>query len=137
MTTRPTLTQREAAACGVSRTTIRRRREAGDLPGALQDPQRGWVIPVDDLLAAGFRLNTPAPPEASAPAAGDVARDQEHGQVEDVAALRAELERARHGRELADAEVTHLKCRLTERGEHIADLQRAIAALMPGCARTR
>lgn len=34
------LTQREAAAaCGVSRTTIRRS-QAGDLPGAVQDPYR-------------------------------------------------------------------------------------------------
>ncbi|MGW7097619.1 hypothetical protein [Streptomyces sp. NPDC054874] len=40
--TRPMLTQREAAtACGVSRTTICRRREAGDLPGAVQDEARG------------------------------------------------------------------------------------------------
>ncbi|MFD3827390.1 helix-turn-helix transcriptional regulator [Streptomyces sp. NPDC058625] len=45
-TTRPLLTQREAAtACGVSRTTIRRRREAGELPGAVLDDDRGWLIP--------------------------------------------------------------------------------------------
>nr|WP_158712974.1 helix-turn-helix transcriptional regulator [Streptomyces flavovirens] len=38
MSSRPMLTQREAAtACGVSRTTIRRR-EAGDLPGACRTP---------------------------------------------------------------------------------------------------
>jgi len=36
---RPMLTQRKAArACGVCRTTIRRRRrEAGELPGSVQD----------------------------------------------------------------------------------------------------
>ncbi|MFJ3973400.1 helix-turn-helix domain-containing protein [Streptomyces parvus] len=63
--TRPMLTQREAAAaCGVSRTTIRRRREAGGLPGAVQDEARGWLIPVEDLLAAGFRLNAPAGPDS-------------------------------------------------------------------------
>ncbi|MFH8670279.1 hypothetical protein ACH4F3_36200 [Streptomyces anulatus] len=57
---RPMLTQREAAiACGV----IRRRREAGDLPNAVQDEARGWLIPVkEDLLAAGFRLNAPSGP---------------------------------------------------------------------------
>ncbi|MGW7231143.1 helix-turn-helix transcriptional regulator [Streptomyces cyaneofuscatus] len=61
------LTQREAAAaCGVSRSTIRRRREAGDLPGAVSDETRGWLIPVGDLLAAGFRLDTPASPDATA-----------------------------------------------------------------------
>lgn len=147
MTTRPMLTQREAAAaCGVSRTTIRRRREAGDLPGAVQDSARGWLIPVEDLLAAGFRLNAPAPPDrdsdpssTSAGAGGDVDDRQEPG---DVAALRTELERLRHvhalelanerhGRELAEAKADHLAERLREKGEHIEDLQRALAALMP------
>ncbi|MEU9261732.1 hypothetical protein ACN6LF_005665 [[Kitasatospora] papulosa] len=42
---------------------MRRRHEAGDLPGAEQDPVRGWVIPVDDLLAAGLRLHAPSPPD--------------------------------------------------------------------------
>lgn len=96
--TRPMLNQREAAtACGVSRTTIRWRREAGALPGAVEDPVRGWLIPVEDLLAAGFHLNAPA----SVPAGTD-------GDVqEDVAALRAELKRARHEHAMAEAEAKH------------------------------
>lgn len=50
----------------------------------MQDEERGWLIPVEALLAAGFRLNAPAP------AAGPVAA----GAVgEDVAGLRAEQER--------------------------------------------
>ncbi|MEV3898351.1 helix-turn-helix transcriptional regulator [Streptomyces anulatus] len=94
---RPMLTQREAAtACGVSRSTIRRRREAGDLPGAVQDEVRGWLIPVEDLLAAGFRLNAPSGPDvpaADSAAAGTVGHHQEHGhgQGDDVAVLQAEL----------------------------------------------
>ncbi|MGW9361989.1 helix-turn-helix domain-containing protein, partial [Streptomyces diastaticus] len=61
---RPLLTQVEAAAaCGVSRSTIRRAREAGHLPGATRHPARGWLIPVDALLAAGYRLHAPAPPD--------------------------------------------------------------------------
>ncbi|MCX5401305.1 helix-turn-helix domain-containing protein [Streptomyces sp. NBC_00102] len=144
MSTRPLLNQREAAtACGVSRTTIRRRREAGDLPGAVQDPQRGWLIPVEDLLAAGFRLNAPAGPDevtAVTPAGPDqvVVADQE-----DVAGLRAELDRARHehalalataehGRQLAEAEAQLLRDQLEARAEHIADLQQALRALAPG-----
>ncbi|MFJ5129950.1 helix-turn-helix transcriptional regulator [Streptomyces sp. NPDC088555] len=135
-TTRPMLTQREAAAaCGVSRTTIRRRREANDLPGAVQDPQRGWLIPIDDLLAAGFRLHAPAGPDASTAPAGTTElhhdHDQDHDQ--DVAALRAELARVRHehtlelaaaqhGQALAEATVGHLEARLRERGAHIEDL---------------
>ncbi|MFE0894079.1 helix-turn-helix domain-containing protein [Streptomyces rochei] len=62
-TTRPLLAQREAAAaCGVSRTTIRRRREAGELPGALLDDDRGWLIPVEDLLAARVPPQRPRSP---------------------------------------------------------------------------
>lgn len=155
---RPMLTQREAAAaCGVSRTTIRRRREAGDLPNAIQDESRGWLIPVEDLLAAGLRLNAPAGPDApDVPAAASAAagvgghhQEHGHGQGDDVAALRAELERARHehalavaeaehGRLLAEAAAGHLREQLVVRAEqlaaqaqHIADLQQTVRALMP------
>lgn len=44
-----------AAACGVSRTTIRRRREAEDLPGAVEGEARGWLIRVRDLFAGRFQ----------------------------------------------------------------------------------
>ncbi|MDX3596608.1 helix-turn-helix domain-containing protein [Streptomyces sp. ID03-2B] len=90
---RPMLTQREAAtACGVSRTTIRRRREAGDLPGAVQNEAPGRLIPVEDLLAAGYRLNAPAGPDvpaADSAAAGTGGHHHEHGhgQGDDVAEL--------------------------------------------------
>ncbi|MFJ7138016.1 helix-turn-helix domain-containing protein [Streptomyces fungicidicus] len=142
-TTRPLLTQREAAtACGVSRTTIRRRREAGELPGAVLDDDRGWLIPVEDLLAAGFRLNAPAPPDEKK-AVGDpraAAIPKDPAPDETTSALRAELERLRHehalaladergARQLAEAEARHLQARLEERGAHIEDLQRALAAL--------
>ncbi|MFI6006804.1 helix-turn-helix domain-containing protein [Streptomyces sp. NPDC051366] len=138
--TRPMLTQREAAdACGVSRTTIRRRRETGDLPGAFEDPKRGWMIPVDDLLAAGFRLNAPAPADQDAEAPAGPAAE---GEGQDAAVLRAELERVRaehalalahaeYGQKLAEAEAQHLRAQLAERGERIADLQRVVAALTP------
>ncbi|MEV6551804.1 helix-turn-helix domain-containing protein, partial [Streptomyces sp. NPDC051597] len=68
-----------ADACGVSRTTIRRRREEGGLPGAVQDPHRGWLIPVEDLLAAGFRLNAPAGPDPDPSPAASPAAVVEHG----------------------------------------------------------
>ncbi|MFH9090947.1 helix-turn-helix domain-containing protein [Streptomyces sp. NPDC017673] len=139
-TRRPLLTQREAAAaCGVSRTTIRRRREAGELPGSVLDEERGWLIPVEDLLAAGFRLNAPAPPDdQAAPGAEETAADS-RGQA-GAAELRAELDRLRHehelqlaeernARALAETEVRHLRERLAERADHIADLQQALKAL--------
>jgi hypothetical protein len=145
MSTRPLLTQREAAAaCGVSRTTIRRRREAGELPGAVLDEERGWLIPVEDLLAAGFRLNAPSPPDKADRGEG---QDRAGGRTAGVpeveeSDLRAELERLqreheaelaaeRHARALAEAEAKHLRDRLDERAEHIADLQRALKALTP------
>ncbi|MFD3572006.1 helix-turn-helix domain-containing protein [Streptomyces sp. NPDC058667] len=145
---RPLLTQREAAAaCGVSRSTIRRRREAGELAGCVQDEERGWLIPVEALLAAGFRVNAPSPPEdavpgkAAAPAAGTTAAG------EDVVALRAELERerqahalevaqARHQAALAEAEAGHLRAQLAAKAEHITDLQNALRALAPAPERS-
>ncbi|MFC8177143.1 helix-turn-helix transcriptional regulator [Streptomyces sp. NPDC057325] len=148
-TARPLLTQREAAsACGVSRSTIRRRREAGELPGCVQDEERGWLIPVEALLAAGFRLNAPAPPEDAAPAGSSVpaAGPTAAGTAgEDVAALRAELERerrehaeARHQAELATAEARHqaelaaaVRTQLVAKEEHIEDLRAALRALAP------
>ncbi|MFJ3099599.1 helix-turn-helix transcriptional regulator [Streptomyces hydrogenans] len=148
---RPLLSQREAAAaCGVSRSTIRRRREAGDLPGCVQDDERGWLIPVEALLAAGFRLHAPAPAEdASAPtaAAEDVAVTASAGG--DAAGLRAELERererlallrevdqARHEAALAAAEAQHLRDQLAARDGHIEDLRSALRALSPAPVRT-
>ncbi|MFD7868115.1 helix-turn-helix transcriptional regulator [Streptomyces sp. NPDC059783] len=144
MSTRPMLTQREAAAaCGVSRTTIRRRREDGGLPNAVQDEKRGWLIPVEDLLAAGFRLNAPAGPD-DAPAASPAGEGGHHQEPGDVAALRAELDLARerhahalaladaeHGRQLAEAEAGRLRAQLAAQAEHIGDLRQALAALSP------
>lgn len=57
-----TLTQ-AADACGVSRSTIKRRREAGTFPGAMQR-DGSWVIPIPDLLAAGLNPGRPSPTEA-------------------------------------------------------------------------
>ncbi|MEU3400646.1 helix-turn-helix transcriptional regulator [Streptomyces filamentosus] len=147
-TTRPMLNQREAAAaCGVSRSTIRRRREAGLLPGAVEDPERGWLIPVEALLAAGFTLNAPAPPDTvpdSRPGAARAGVGNTPGGT--IAELHVELERMRHqhalelaearrGRELAESEAAHLRARLDVRVEHIGDLQRALQALMPASVR--
>ncbi|GAA2913001.1 helix-turn-helix domain-containing protein [Streptomyces mexicanus] len=138
MSNRPLLTQQEAAdACGVSRTTIRRRREAGELPGSVLDEKRGWLIPVEALLAAGFRLHAPAPPDKAGPGE-TTARAGQSASLDEAAELRAEIERLRtemaeerHARAMAQAEAEHLKERLRERSDHIADLQRALAALTP------
>ncbi|MGW8863370.1 hypothetical protein ACWGNY_30870 [[Kitasatospora] papulosa] len=73
---------------------------------------------------------SPSPPDEVVPA--DV---QEHlvapmAEEQSAAALWAELERVRHEHALAVAEAQHLREQLAARAEHIADLQRALKALM-------
>lgn len=65
---RPAFTQRHAAqVCGVSYETIKRRRLAGDFPGAYQQGGRGdWRIPLDDLLASGLNPGRPSEPDSPA-----------------------------------------------------------------------
>jgi hypothetical protein len=51
------VSQNEAAAlCGCDYTTVRRRRERGQFPGARRrdDASGTWEIPVEDLIAAGL-----------------------------------------------------------------------------------
>ncbi len=43
---------------GVSLSTIKRKRVAGDFPNAEQDEHGTWLIPVEDLLGAGLHLNS-------------------------------------------------------------------------------
>ncbi|MFB9466575.1 hypothetical protein [Streptomyces cinereospinus] len=109
----------------MSRSTIRRRREAGELPGSVLDEEHGWLTPVEDLLAAGFRLNAPAPPDKRA---GDQAPAGEHPDTapeKTAAALQAELDRLRHEHALALADAAPTWWR------------RSAMAERPACARTR
>lgn len=56
-----TLTQ-AAEACLSSKSTIRRRLNEGAFPNSFREPEDGpWLIPVPDLIAAGFRVNSPVP----------------------------------------------------------------------------
>ncbi len=97
---RPELTLTDAAAaCGVSRDTIDRRRKAGDFPGARMADGR-WVIPTDDLLAAGLRLHAPA---AEVPPVAPDEVEQLRGQL---AAARAEADRWRAVAEERDRAVS-------------------------------
>ena len=47
-----------AKLAGVSVDTVKRRLRAGDLPHAHQrdDPAKTWVVPLGDLVAAGFSI---------------------------------------------------------------------------------
>ncbi|MFF3547632.1 helix-turn-helix domain-containing protein [Streptomyces platensis] len=129
------LSQTDAAtACGVSRSTIRRHRESGNLPGCVLDPARGWLIPVEALLAAGLRLNAPARPDEPGEQTDGAANDagSAPGEQGEVARLRQELMKAEHGRRLAEMEAGHLRRELDGRDRHLADVRRALLALAPG-----
>ncbi len=89
MTDRPELTIAEAAeAAGVTAKTIRRRLKADEFPDARRDgdgPTAPWVIPVDNLLAAGLKLNAPAGPDPK-PQHDDQEADEPEPEVDVVTA---------------------------------------------------
>ncbi len=129
MTDRPSFTLSEAAdATGKTKKTMRRRLDAGDFPNAYREAGPGnsnswpWRVPLEDLLAAGFQLHEPTPPdvepepqETPAPA---VDADQ-------VAELKAENSELRRRAEVAEA-VADERAKALER----ADL--ALRALTAG-----
>lgn len=121
------LTMLEAAnACGVSQSTIKRRRMAGDFPNAYQASDNTWLIPTPDLLAAGLRPNRPrSAAEVSEPAT----EVSDQGQVDgDLAQARAELTRLtieladeRAARKVAEAQAAAYQ-------RNLDDLRRAAEA---------
>ncbi|MFJ3630467.1 hypothetical protein ACIPQ3_30685 [Streptomyces albidoflavus] len=124
-----------AAACGTTVTTIRRWRQAGKTPNAYQ-VDGAWMYPLADLLAAGATVNPPSPPDPPAPSAGGEGSGSAAAGEGEEATLRAELARvrgelteARHAAQLAGQEAGQLRARLSERADHIKDLQQALAAL--------
>ncbi|GAA0699644.1 hypothetical protein GCM10010260_84290 [Streptomyces filipinensis] len=131
---RPRLSLRAAAdACGVSLSTMRRHRENGSFPGARRDPKAGWTVPVEDLLAAGFRLNAPGPTAAEEEQRQGVAEvPAGPGAAARVAELERDLLAERHRRELAEAEARSLGAQLAAKDENLADLRRAMLALTAG-----
>ncbi len=90
---RPRWTLSEAARrTGTSRATLLRRIEAGKIPGATKTDS-GWSIGVEDLLAAGFLPDRPAPPDPG----------HEHGHTPDQPPTGAAQRIAELERELAVA----------------------------------
>lgn len=62
---RPAFSLREAASVtGVSLSTIRRKHRAGAFENAVMSDGQ-WAIPVNDLLAAGLRVNAPGGAETN------------------------------------------------------------------------
>jgi hypothetical protein len=118
--TRPLFTLTEAeAVTGASRSTLRRRLREGAFPSAAQGPDGTWRVPVEDLLAAGLRVNAP-----------DQGQDQGQTPVSDqprdrVAELEQELALERSQRQAAEQLAA-------ERAERIVDLRNALRMLDAG-----
>lgn len=119
-TERPLFTLTEAAhRTGVSRSTIRRRREGGAFPNARQDGDGQWLIPVEDLLGAGLTLARPSTGEQGGPAlAVPVSVPGEQRVAELERALAVERVRREAAEQLA-----------AERGRHLDDLRRLLRPL--------
>lgn len=98
-TPRPALTINAAAkAAGVHRNTIRRRLDRGEFSNRFRERddegrEGPWLIPTEDLLAAGFRLHAPSAPDSAPPPET----------LDELQALRAENLELRHRAEMAEA----------------------------------
>lgn len=92
---RPALSISEAARrTGTSRTTVRRRLDAGELQWAWRTPDGAWRVPVSDLLACGFELSDGPRPSAE-PSTDSEADSGRVAQLErDLAVERARREAA-------------------------------------------
>lgn len=95
----------------MSRSTIRRRREAGDFPNATQDAKGAWLVPITDLLAAGLHPGSPTPPTVEV--------EQAQGAQDEMRDLRALLETERAQRRAAEQIAE-------ERGRALDDLRSAL-----------
>jgi hypothetical protein len=116
MTERPSWTlSRAAEECGVSRDTLKRRRAAGEFPNAYMDTRGKWLIPVNDLLAAGFKPggNT-AVHENDAPVQAPVQVPDSRASelVQQVQLLQVQLEAERNMRQAAERNADDLRLAL-------------------------
>lgn len=130
MSDRPELTITQAAdACGVSKKTIRRRIDAAAFPNARRlDGPAGeasgpWVVPVDDLIAAGLTVGKPSPPDEPPPTVS--AAEPAPTESDELAKLRADNAELRRRAEVAEAVAD-------ERGRALDDARLALRALTAG-----
>jgi len=105
---RQELTVTEAAkAAGVDRRMITRRLDAEMFPNAYRSdgksgPGSGpWMIPTDDLIAAGLQLHLPSSPDEPEPTVSEV--------------------------EMLRLEIDHLRQRLADKDAHLTDARAALA----------
>lgn len=133
---RPRWSAAEAARrCGVGRATIQRALAAGRIPGAEQT-DAGWSIPLEGLLAAGFKPDRyqPHDPQQHTPAAPAREHDRaaDHPvseQARRLADLEAELAEARSQAALERVRREAAEALAAERAERVTDLQQAMRML--------
>ncbi|WP_291522158.1 hypothetical protein [Branchiibius sp. NY16-3462-2] len=137
---RPRWSAAEAARrCGVGRATIQRALEDGRIANA-EKTDDGWQIPVESLLAAGFKPTAQPVVKAEDPTLIEGDREHDRAPSEDArtAELRAQIEaltknldaeRAR--REHAEQDAEHAREIAAERGRHIETFTIAMRLLEP------
>lgn len=133
ITERPRWSASEAARrCGVGRATIQRALDAGRLPGAVRT-DKGWQIPLEALLAAGYTPDRPSAPDQPAPAQARPARERHRAasapdleQAQRVAELETLLAAERARADLEHAHRVAAETLAAERAERVADLRHAL-----------
>lgn len=137
---RPVFTLREASKrCGVSFSTIRRRREDGAFPNAYKTLDGQWMVPVEDLLAAGLKptaelVQERAHSKALAEHAQDVhqaAQVPSSAEQDRIEQLERDLARARAQIEVEQAHRAAAEQIAAERARSLEDLRSAIRLLGP------
>lgn len=130
MNPRPTLSITEAAAAaGVSRRTISRRIEAGDVPGAEKDDDGKWLIPPEGLIVAGYELTAPeSEPDQAEPEPAPVEPEPASPAPDEIAALTAELADWRRRAEVAEAVAAERAAALEDVRTTLAMAQRMLTA---------
>lgn len=135
---RPQWSAAEAARrCGVGRATIQRALTEGRLAGAVQT-ERGWRIPLEALLAAGFVPSKPAAAPKSPPGSPD--RTPARGHALDmntpltetarrITQLEAEVLTERARAEVAVTRQSAAETLASERLGHVEDLRAALRVL--------
>lgn len=118
-----TLTE-AAQQCSVSRSTIRRYREQGKLPNAEKTSDRGWIVPVTDLIAAGLTPGRPSPAQDVLTSQAQPAHPEPAQVAHEVEELRTQLRIERIKREAAEQLAA-------ERSEALADMRIALRLIEP------
>ena len=126
---RPVFTAADAARrCGVARSTLTRRLQAGEIPGAAKDDDGAWRVPLAGLLAAGLVPDAYRPPadadDDPAPVLDAAARVAAAEHAAALARLEGELLAERARREAAETLAA-------ERAARVADLQNALRMIEP------